>query len=52
VEVEAEALFGLEPTLDLGALVGAVVVENEMDVEFRRDSFSNWFRKRVNSLPR
>src|SRR5580658_2394251 len=37
--MEAAALFGLEPALNLGALVGAVVVENEMDVEFRRHLF-------------
>jgi len=34
--VEAAAFLGLEPTLDGGAFVGAVVVENEMDIEFRR----------------
>src|SRR5579864_2732817 len=36
MEVETVALSGLEPALDLGALVSAVVVQNEMDVEFRR----------------
>ena len=35
MEVKAAALLGLEPTLHGGALVGAVVVENEVDVEFR-----------------
>src|SRR5208282_3794623 len=34
--METAAPLGLEPTLDLGALVGAVIVENEMDFEFRR----------------
>ena len=37
--MEAEAFFGLEPTLNLGALVSAVVVENEMDIEFRGNLF-------------
>ena len=37
VEVETVALPGFEPTLDSSAFVRAVVVENEMDVEFRSD---------------
>ena len=35
VEVKTAALPGLEPTLDRRALMSAVVVQNEMDVEFR-----------------
>src|ERR1035441_6169864 len=35
MEVKAAGLLGLGPTLHAGALVGAVVVENEVDVEFR-----------------
>ncbi len=35
MEVKPEAFHGLEPTLHGGALVGAVVVENEVEVELR-----------------
>src|SRR5260370_34604529 len=35
MEVKTAAFLGLEPTLHGGALVGAVVVENEVEVEFR-----------------
>jgi hypothetical protein len=35
MKVETAAFHGLEPTLDSGAFVGAVVVENETDIEFR-----------------
>ena len=34
VEMKAAAFFGLKPTLDLCALVGAVVVGDEVDFEF------------------
>jgi hypothetical protein len=35
VEVKAAAFPGLESTLDRDAFVRAVVVQNEMDIEFR-----------------
>ena len=35
MEVKPAAFHRLEPTLHRGALVGAVVVENEVEVEFR-----------------
>src|SRR5260370_35481363 len=35
MEVKTAAFLGVEPTLDGGGLVGAVVVENEVEVEFR-----------------
>ena len=35
MEVKTMAFPRLEPTLDGGALMGAVVVQNEMDIEFR-----------------
>jgi hypothetical protein len=35
MEVETAAFHGPEPTLGSSAFVGAVVVENEVDIEFR-----------------
>lgn len=35
MEVKPAALLGFEPTLHGDALVGAVVVENEVEIEFR-----------------
>ena len=35
VEVEPPSLLGLEPALDGRTLMGAVVVENEMDIQLR-----------------
>ena len=36
-EVEMEAGVAKQPALDLGGLVGGVVVENQVDVEVGRD---------------
>jgi hypothetical protein len=35
MEVETMTLLGTEPALDSGALLSAVVVHNDMDVQFR-----------------
>src|ERR1017187_2130445 len=45
MEVKAAAFQGLEPTLHGGALVGAVVVENEVEVEFRGYLLFQWMEE-------
>jgi hypothetical protein len=39
MKVEATALPGPKPALDGGALMSAVVVENEVNIEFLRHFF-------------
>ena len=41
MEMEAATLFGLEPALNSSALVGAVVVKDEMDIQLGREFFSS-----------
>ena len=45
MEVKTAALLGLEPTLHGGVLVGAVVVENEVNVEFRGHLLFQWMEE-------